>query len=101
VGDMSLNLPRSLETDFYYASVCVHQPSGLWTRNRHRPIAANTGKRVPGITLIGSPSRASVVGRDYHRAAPFPAGIANAMRIRHGINQYSALTLEWERAYDL
>src|SRR5205807_10087664 len=60
---------QSLEADLQNSTIGTHQPSGFGSGKGYRPVAAHTRQREPGISLIGSPSRASVVGGDHHGAA--------------------------------
>src|SRR6266550_2555101 len=76
---VNLTFHRSLEADLQNATIRAHQPSGFGTGKSYRPVAADTGQREPSVSLIGSPSRASVIGRDHHSVAEIVSGTVTGL----------------------
>jgi hypothetical protein len=59
---------RSLEADLQNTTIGPDQPPGFGSGKSYRPETTYTGQGEPGVSLIRSPGRASVIGRDHYCA---------------------------------
>src|SRR5712691_5131097 len=68
-GGTSITTSKLLKANLQNSTSRAHQPSSFWTRKSDSPVAGHTGQREPSVSLVGSPSRTSRIGRDHHGVA--------------------------------